>query len=130
MSDIRPNEPVGVAGRRRVETPGLQPRGGTTGPVLSRLVGDARSIAQAVRSHRGIENQVHWVLDVAFREDASRARIRHSTTNLALIRTLALILLRSDPTRRIGIKGSRRKAGWDDTYLLHVLGVHASDEMP
>lgn len=83
-----------------------------------------------MRSHRGIENQVHWVLDVAFREDASRARIRHSTTNLALIRTLALILLRSDPTRRIGIKGSRRKAGWDDTYLLHVLGDHASDEMP
>jgi predicted transposase YbfD/YdcC len=90
---------------------------------LSSLAGDAHTIAQAVRGHWGIENQVHWVLDVAFREDASRARIGHSAENLALIRKLALNLLRADPTRRIGVKASRLKAAWDDAYLLHVLGV-------
>lgn len=114
-----------VVGERRIDGVTTQ----QTRYSLSSLAGDARSIAQAVRSHWGIENQVHWVLDVAFREDASRARIGHSTTNLALIRNLALNLSRSDPTRGIGVKGSRRKGGWDDTYLLHVLGVHASDEM-
>jgi predicted transposase YbfD/YdcC len=90
---------------------------------LSSLSGDAATLAKAVRSHWGIENQVHWVLDVAFREDASRARIGHSAANLALIRKLALNLLRADPTRRIGVKGSRLKAGWDNADLLHVLGV-------
>jgi predicted transposase YbfD/YdcC len=93
---------------------------------LTSLPGDAATIAKAVRSHWGIENRVHWVLDVAFREDASRARIGHSATNLALIRKLALNLLRADPTRRIGVKGSRLKAGWDNAYLLHVLGVQPS----
>jgi predicted transposase YbfD/YdcC len=90
---------------------------------LSSLTGDAKQVAKAVRSHWGIENQVHWVLDVAFREDMSRARIGHSAENLALVRKLALNLLRADPTRRIGVKGSRLKAGWDNDYLLHVLGV-------
>ena len=90
---------------------------------LSSLAGDARTLAHAVRSHWGIENRVHWVLDVAFREDASRARVGHSAANLALIRKLALNLLRADPTRTIGVKGSRLKAGWDDSYLLHVLGA-------
>lgn len=90
---------------------------------LSSLPGDAAPIAKAVRSHWGIENQVHWVLDVAFREDESRARVGHAAANLALIRKLALNLLRADLTRKIGVKASRHKAGWDDAYLLHVLGV-------
>lgn len=90
---------------------------------LSSLPGDAATIAKAVRTHWGIENQVHWVLDVAFREDQSRARIGHSAANLALIRKLVLNLLRSDPTRKVGVKASRLKAGWDNAYLLHVLGV-------
>ncbi len=90
---------------------------------LSSLPGDAKRIAHAVRSHWGIENQVHWVLDVAFREDASRARVGHAAANLAVLRKLVLNLLRTDPTRRVGIKASRLKAGWDDTYLLSILGV-------
>jgi predicted transposase YbfD/YdcC len=90
---------------------------------LSSLAGGAAATATAVRSHWGIENRVHWVLDVAFREDGSRARVGHSATNLALIRKLVLNLLRADPSRRIGVKGSRLKAGWDNAYLLHVLGV-------
>jgi hypothetical protein len=66
---------------------------------------------------------VHWVLDVAVREDASRARIGHAAANLALLRKLILNLLRADPTRKVGVKASRLKAGWDDGYRLTVLGV-------
>lgn len=110
-----------VVGERRID--GVVSR--HTRYYLSSLPGDAKTIAQAVRSHWGIENQVHWVLDVAFREDASRARIGHSPANLALIRKLALNLLRVDPTRRVGVKASRLKAAWDDAYLLHVLGVQS-----
>jgi len=90
---------------------------------LSSLPGDAKAIASTVRSHWGIENQVHWVLDVAFREDASRARRDHSAANLAVLRKLALNLLRTDPTRTHGVKASRLRAGWDNAYLLRVLGV-------
>jgi len=91
---------------------------------LSSLAGEAKVIAAAVRSHWGIENQLHWVLDVAFREDASRAHVGHSAENLALLRKLALNLLRIEPTRKHGVKASRLRAGWDTTYLLRVLGVN------
>lgn len=108
-----------VVGERRID--GVVTR--HTRYYLSSLTGNAKTVAKAVRSHWGIENQVHWVLDVAFREDMNRSRTGHSAENLALIRKLALNLLRADPTRRIGVKGSRLKAGWDNDYLLHVLGV-------
>ena len=88
------------------------------------LPGDAGVIAAAVRSHWGIENRVHWVLDVAFREDDGRAHQGHAAENLALLRKLALNLLSAEPTRKVGIKASRLKAGWDNSYLLSVLGVH------
>ncbi len=90
---------------------------------LSSLAGEAKVIAAAVRSHWGIENQLHWVLDVAFQEDRNRSRLGHSATNLALLRKLALNLLRLEPTRTTGIKASRLRAGWDTAYLLRVLGV-------
>ena len=90
---------------------------------ISSLTGEAAVIAAAVRSHWGIENKVHWVLDVAFREDLNRSRIGHSAANLALVRKLALNLLRMEPTRTHGIKASRLRAGWDNSYLLRVLGA-------
>jgi len=81
----------------------------------------AQRIAQAVRSHWRIENSLHWCLDVGFREDMSRIRKGHAAENLSRIRRLALSLLKQETTARIGIKGKRLKAGWDEDYLLRVL---------
>ena len=90
---------------------------------LSSLPGDAKLIAEAVRSHWGIENSLHWVLDMAFREDESRVRLGHSAQNLAVLRKLALTLIQQDRTRKVGVKASRLKAGWDPGYLLKLMGA-------
>ncbi len=83
---------------------------------------DAKLLAKAVREHWGIENKVHWVLDVAFQEDDNRIRKDHAPENLAVIRHIALNLLRSEKSQKVGIKAKRKMAGWDDSYLQKVLG--------
>lgn len=90
---------------------------------LVSLEGDVQRFAQSVRSHWGIENQVHWVLDVAFNEDSSRIRKDHAPENLAVIRHVALNLLRQDTSTKAGIKAKRLKAGWDNHYLSHILSA-------
>lgn len=90
---------------------------------VSSLPGAAAPIAHAVRSHWGIENGLHWVLDLAFREDESRARCGHSAQNLAVLRKLALTLIQQDRSRTMGVKASRLRAGWDTGYLLRLLGA-------
>jgi len=90
---------------------------------LSSLPGDIGRFATAVRGHWGIENQVHWHMDVSFGEDQSRARTGYAAENLATLRRLALNLLKRDMTKKRGIRGKQRIAGWDHGYLLHLLGI-------
>jgi predicted transposase YbfD/YdcC len=87
---------------------------------------DATQFAQAVRGHWGIENQLHWVLDVAFREDQARSTLGYSGENLAVIRHLAINLLTQEKSAKGGIRAKRLKAGWDDNYLLKVLAQPTS----
>jgi predicted transposase YbfD/YdcC len=88
---------------------------------ISSLPARAKRLARAVRQHWGIENGLHWVLDVAFNEDRMRQRDRNGIENLALLNRLAVSLLRQDKTIKAGVKCKRKAAGWDDNYLLHLL---------
>ena len=83
--------------------------------------GDAQRMAQAIRGHWGIENKLHYVLDVSFAEDQSRIRKGHAAENFSRIRRIALNLLRRETIKKRGIKGKRLIAGWDHNYLLKLL---------
>jgi predicted transposase YbfD/YdcC len=88
---------------------------------ISSLWGSARTVLRAVRSHWGIENRLHWVLDVQFGEDACRIRKDNAPENLAILRHLSLNLLGQERSAKVGIKTKRNRAGWDTTYLEKVL---------
>ncbi len=90
---------------------------------LSSLPLGVEAFARAVRGHWGVENKLHWVLDVQMCEDQSRARAGHAAENLATLRRLALNLLKREKTKRRGMKGKQLNAGWDHAYLLRLLGV-------
>lgn len=81
----------------------------------------ADEILRAVRGHWGIENSLHWVLDMAFREDECRVRKGHGAENLSRLRHMALNLLKQDESVKVGIKNKRLRAGWDNEYLLKLL---------
>jgi predicted transposase YbfD/YdcC len=88
---------------------------------ISSLESDAQLILHAVRAHWGIENRLHWVLDVAFREDDSRIRKGNGAENFAVLRHIALNLLRRETGTKRSIKKKRMKAALDERYLLKVL---------
>ncbi len=80
---------------------------------ISSLPGQTQQLLRAIRAHWQIENGCHWVLDLAFREDESRLRKGHSAQNFAILRRIALNLLKQDKTTKLGIKNKRLKAAWD-----------------
>ena len=82
---------------------------------------DPAVLAQAIRRHWSIENGLHWVLDVTFREDDSRVRDRTAARNLALLRKIALNLVAADRSSQTSLRGRRKKAAWNDDYMLRII---------
>ncbi len=88
--------------------------------ILSKRM-SARRFGATVRGHWGIENSLHWQLDVSFGEDRSRVRKGHADANLSLVRRTALSLLRNERSQKVGVKTKRLTAAWNDDYLEQVL---------
>lgn len=90
---------------------------------ISSLESNAQQLLHAVRTYWEIENKLHWVLDLAFREDECRVRKGNGAQNFAVLRHIALNLLRRESTSKRSIRAKRLEAGWDHDYLLKVLMV-------
>lgn len=90
---------------------------------LSSFNSDAQLFAHAVRSHWGVENNVHWILDVAFKEDDCPVHSDYAPENLSQLRKMSLNLLSQEKTAKIGVANKRLKAAWDNKYLAKVLGL-------
>ena len=89
--------------------------------IASHKTLEASDASHFIRRHWSVENELHWVLDMGFREDEARHRARHTAENLTTLRHFALNLLKHAPGRRLGIANTRRRAGWDHDYLLELL---------
>lgn len=83
----------------------------------------AEELGRATRSHWGVENKVHWVLDVDFHEDLSQVSVGHAAENFSILRRLSLNVIRLDPDKKKSLKGRREIAGWDNDYMAYLLGL-------
>lgn len=92
-----------------------------TSYYISSIDSDAKKFGNAVRNHWGIENSLHWVLDVSFREDESRIRRGKAPENFAVLRHIALNLIKKETSLKKSIKSKRLRSGWDNDYLMKVL---------
>jgi predicted transposase YbfD/YdcC len=90
---------------------------------ISNLKAEAKDFQNAIRSHWAIENKLHWTLDVAFCEDASRKRNGNAAQNFSILNKIALNLLKNDTSAKIGVKSRRLKAAWSNSYLLKILNL-------
>jgi len=88
---------------------------------LSSCRDDPAILGKAIRTHWAIENRLHWVLDVTFREDDSRVRDHHAARNLAILRKVAINLVSRDRSAKASIRARRKKAAWDDNYMRQLL---------
>ncbi len=88
---------------------------------ISSLEANAEQALKVVRGHWAIENELHWCLDIGFREDVNQVREATSAENLATLRHIGINLLKQEKSCKRGIEGKRKKAGWDESYLLKVL---------
>ena len=89
---------------------------------ITSLRPDAARLNHAIRHHWGIENKLHWALDVSFGEDLDRKRAGNAAQNFSILNRIALNLLQQEKTCKLGIKGKRLQAGWDNDYMLQLLG--------
>jgi predicted transposase YbfD/YdcC len=90
--------------------------------LTSRPGVDAEELGRAIRSHWGVENELHWSLDVVFREDVSRVRKAYGPESLAIIRRIVLNLIKQETSVKESLKEKRSMAGWNEQYLLKMLG--------
>jgi predicted transposase YbfD/YdcC len=90
---------------------------------ISSLQNNANEFQEKIRSHWAIENKLHWTLDVAFAEDASRKRAGNATQNYSILLKIALNLLKNEISKKLPIKSKRLEAGWNEEYLLKVLKI-------
>ena len=90
---------------------------------ISSVESDAKDFNSFIRQHWGVENSLHWTLDVTFREDAQRKRNGHAASNFALVEKIALNLLKSEGSKNMSIKSKRLVAAWDNEFLLKVLRI-------
>ena len=88
---------------------------------LCSSMASAADLLEGTRAHWGVENNVHWILDVVFDEDASRVRTGHAQQNLATMRRMAINMLNQEQTRKDSLKGKRQLAGWDESYLERII---------
>lgn len=95
---------------------------------ISSLSSDAARAAHTVRSHWEVENKVHWVLDVVFHDDGSRARIDNSAHNFVILRHIALNLVKQENSLKKSFRQKRLRAGWDDTYLKKIICAGTDEE--
>ena len=102
-----------INGSRKVET--------ETRYFLSSASDSPEVLASAIRQHWTIENSLHWVLDVTFREDDCRVRDRTAVRNLALLRKIAINLVRRHNSSKSSLRGRRKSAGWNNNYMRQVL---------
>jgi len=93
---------------------------------VSSLPADAKQLGEAIRQHWGVENSLHWSLDVSFREDECRVRTGNAAENFSVLRHIALNLLRQETSKKVGIKTKRNVAGWDHAYLAKVLAGNST----
>jgi predicted transposase YbfD/YdcC len=93
--------------------------------ISSLSADNAERALSVIRTHWSVENDLHWSLDVAFREDESRVREERAQQNMGMMRRLALSLLKQDTKTKAGIAARRKKAGWDHDYLLSLLTLRA-----
>ena len=100
--------------------------GGKTSTEVAHYIGSgpppaAARVAALVRGHWGIENELHWVLDMAFHESQARHRARNTAANFTTLRHFALSLVKQDAARKLGVANSRKRAGFDRRYLISLL---------
>ena len=112
---------VRVEGERYMKSTGESKK--ETRYYISSLPADASLLNRSIRSHWGIENSLHWVLDVAFNEDHSRKRAGYAAQNFSVMNRIVLNLLKNEFTVKQGIKSKRLKAGWDEQYLKKILQI-------